>query len=94
MVPLGESNIYLHELIGLPASVVYSTNPSQVGISGLLLDETMNTVTIFDGVRDRMIQKKGACFRVTLPDGSTVILEGNRILSRPIERVKGKAGGS
>jgi len=93
-MPIAEKNIHQHELIGLPASVVCSSNRSQVGISGHLVDESVNTVTISDGVKDRMIQKKGACLRVVLPDGSAVIVEGRRILGRPIERVRGKAGGS
>ena len=54
----------------------------------------MNTVTISDGAKVRIIQKKDACFRVKLPDGSTAIIEGRKILGRPIERVKGKVGGS
>lgn len=94
MVPITEKNIHQHELIGLPASVACSSNPSQVGISGLLVDESMNTVTISDGVKDRRIQKKDACFQIVLHDGSTVIVGGHRIQGRPIERVKGKAGGS
>jgi len=93
-VPLTKSNICQHELIGLHASVACSTNPSQIGVSGLLVDESKNTVTISDGVKDRRIQKKGACFHFALPDGSTVIVEGHRILDRPVERVKGKVGGS
>ena len=94
MVPTTEKNVHQHELIGLHARVVCSSSPSQVDISGLLVDEGMNTVTISDGVKDRMIQKKGACFQLILPDRSTVIVEGHRIQGRPIERVKGKAGGS
>ena len=94
MAPVTKSNIYQHELIGLPVKVMCSSNPSQAGISGLLVDESMNTVTISDGVKDRVIQKKDAHFEVTLPNGSTVIVEGDGILGRPVERVKSKAGGS
>jgi ribonuclease P protein subunit POP4 len=94
VAPLTKANIHQHELIGLPASVVYSSNPSQVGISGRLVDESMNTITLSDGVKDRRIQKKDAYFQVVLPDRSIVIVEGSRILSRPVERVKGKVGGS
>ena len=90
MAPLTESNIHQHELIWLSTVVVSSSNPSQVGIEGRLVAETMRTVTVFDGGKERMIQKKGACFEFTLPDGSTVTVEGNRIADRPVERVKAR----
>jgi len=93
MAPITERNIHQHELISLTASVIRSTNPPQTGVSGLLVDESMNTVTISDGARNRVIPKKGACFRFNLQDGSTVVVEGDRLLGRPVERVKGKAGG-
>ncbi|MCJ7635720.1 ribonuclease P protein subunit [Candidatus Bathyarchaeota archaeon] len=94
MVPITGSNVHQHELIGLPANVIYSSNPCQVGISGFFVDESMNTMTISNGIKDRIIQKKGARFNVTLVDGSKITVEGYSILSRPIERVKGKNRGS
>jgi ribonuclease P protein subunit POP4 len=94
MVPITASNIRQHELIGLPVSVTCSSNPSQVGISGLLVDESMKTVTISNDAKDRVIQKKGTSFCLTLRDGSTVTVEGRSIFGRHVERVKGKIGGS
>jgi ribonuclease P protein subunit POP4 len=94
MVPITGQNIHQHELIGLPTNVVGSSNPCQVGISGFFVDESMKTMTISNGIKDRIIQKEGACFNVTLADGSKIIVEGHSILARPIERVKGKNRGS
>ncbi len=93
MAPITGSNIHQHELIGLPANVIYSSNHCQVGISGFFVNESMNTITISNGIKDRIIQKKGARFNVTLFDGSKITVEGNRILARPIQRVKGKNRG-
>jgi len=90
MAPLTESNIHQHELMWLSTLVVSSSNPSQVGIKGRLVDETMRTITVSDGGKERMIQKKGTCFEFTLPNGSTVVVEGRRIADRPIERVKAR----
>ena len=61
-------NVCRHELIGLKAAVERSTNPSQVGISGIVADETKNMLVIFSGDRLKAVQKKGAVFRMHLLD--------------------------
>lgn len=77
-----------HELIGLSACVAGSTNPSQKGIRGLVLDETKNTIVIADGRRGRRLQKPGLTLRFTLPGGSSVEVTGEEIRGRPVDRVK------
>ena len=39
-------NLVKHELIGLEAEVAGSTNKFSIGISGLVVDETKNTLSI------------------------------------------------
>ncbi|HIE32404.1 MAG TPA: ribonuclease P protein component 1 [Methanosarcinales archaeon] len=39
-------NLIYHTLIGLEAVVSGSTNPDMVGIAGVVIDETMNTLVI------------------------------------------------
>lgn len=94
MVPISSLNIHQHELIGLTASVLRSSNSSQVGISGTVVNESMKVITISDKTKDRMVQKKDAYFNIILPDGSTIVVEGLRVLHRPIERVKTRNRGS
>jgi ribonuclease P protein subunit POP4 len=76
------------EFIGLDAKVVRSTNPSYVGISGQVVDETRNTLVIRHKNGDKVIIKESAVFHFTLPNGTIVEVEGNAILGRPEDRVK------
>lgn len=83
-------NIVRHELIGLDVEVVESSNESQVGIKGKVVDETYNTVIIEAGAGEKKVIKKGAVFVFTLPDGKKVQVDGKIIISRPEDRIKKK----
>uniref|UniRef100_A0A7C1CGD1 Ribonuclease P protein component 1 n=1 Tax=Thermofilum adornatum TaxID=1365176 RepID=A0A7C1CGD1_9CREN len=84
-------NILRHELIGLEAEVVDSTNPFQIGIRGFILDETYKTLVIgYPGRRKRRIFKSQVKLRVWLPDGQVVKIDGRYLLGRPEERLKKK----
>jgi ribonuclease P protein subunit POP4 len=76
------------EFIGLDAKIVRSTNPSYVGLSGQVVDETRNTLVIRHKNGDKVIIKESAVFQFTLPNGTIVEVEGNAILGRPEDRVK------
>lgn len=82
------AEIVQSELIGLKAKVVKSSNPSYVGISGAVVDETRNTLVIRQANRDRAVIKDQAVFQFTLSDGTVMEVEGNVILGRPEDRVK------
>jgi ribonuclease P protein subunit POP4 len=60
-----------HELVGLHARVVESTNPDAVGIGGRVVDETMRTLTLSAGDRTRQLPKRGATFEFALPETRT-----------------------
>ncbi len=82
-----EKNLKMHELIGLYAKVVDSTNPNQIGIEGRIVDETYHML-IFETQRgEKMIMKKGARFKFKLND-KEVELSGDAINYRPHERIK------
>ena len=76
------------EFIGLKAKVVKSSNPSYVGISGVVVDETRNTLVIRQDNRDRAVVKDQVVFQFTLSDGTVMEVEGGVILGRPEDRVK------
>jgi ribonuclease P protein subunit POP4 len=76
------------EFIGLNAKVVKSSNPTHVGISGKVIDETRNTLVIRQKNQDKTIAKETAVFHLTLPDGMVVEVEGSIILGRPEDRMK------
>jgi len=60
-----------HELVGLHARVVESTNPDAVGISGRVVDETMRTLTLSAGDRVWQLPKQGTTFEFALPKPRT-----------------------
>lgn len=76
-------NLPKHELIGLHAEVVESTDEKQVGVKGEVLDETQSLLRI----ENKQVEKKNCIFRFTLPDGKKVKLDGSLIAKRPEERV-------
>jgi ribonuclease P protein subunit POP4 len=82
-----KSTITRHELIGLPVSVHSSLNPTQTGIRGKVVDETKNTLVLFNGAKKLQVQKYGSVYIFILPDNTTVKVSGEEILGRPVERV-------
>jgi len=81
-------NLIRHELIGLEVKVTDSANKFQVGIKGLVVDETKNLLTIETEKGIKKIQKKGTSFIFTIPNGKKVKVDGSIIAKRPEERVK------
>ncbi|MEZ0345034.1 MAG: ribonuclease P protein component 1 [Infirmifilum sp.] len=82
-------NILRHELIGLPVQVVEARNPSLIGVKGLVLDETKNTLVIGEpGGRKRVVLKFQAVFLFELPGGSKVRVDGRYLVGRSEERLK------
>ncbi|WP_049936022.1 ribonuclease P protein component 1 [Haloplanus natans] len=55
-----------HELVGLHARVVESTNPDAVGINGRVVSETMRTLVV-EGDRVWRLPKQGTTFEFALP---------------------------
>ncbi len=85
---INRSNILQHELIGLPVKIVRSSNNTQLGTEGEILDETMKMLIVHTKNRKLIIPKQGTTFRLKLFDGSTEDVEGDLILRRPEDRVK------
>lgn len=90
MSPITASNITRHELIGLEVSVVDDSNPSNISISGEVVDESRDTLLIRECGRDKRIAKKDAVFRFKIPRGEAVSVEGDVLIGRPEDRVKKK----
>ena len=68
--------IIQHEFIGLEAKVVKSSNPSYVGISGKIIDETRNTFVILQDGKRKTVIKDQAVFQFTFPDATIVEIDG------------------
>ena len=84
-------NIVRHELIGLKVRISSSKNKSLKGLSGIVVDETYNTLVIktTDG-KEKTIIKKICVFDLTLPNGTVVSVDGRLLVGRPEERIKKK----
>lgn len=88
-MPRTRDNLARHEWIGLAATVEAAADPTVVGASGRVVDETQRTVTIErpDG-RDVRVSKSGTRMRFTLPGGGRVPLDLGELAFRPQDRVK------
>ncbi len=82
-------NLPKHELIGLEAEVLESSDDRQEGISGEVMDETQSILRI----GDKKVEKKSCVFLFRLPNGEKVKLDGKLIDERPEERVSMKLPG-
>lgn len=76
------------EFIGLKAKVVESSNRSNMGISGTVVDETRNTLLVRHKDADKMVVKDASVFHFIMPDGTIVEVDGKVILGRPEDRLK------
>lgn len=84
-----KKNVHKHELIGLPAEVISASHSGYVGIKGLIVDETKNTLVLEVNNTEKVIPKKGTKFRLSTPD--EIDVNGSTLLYRPQDRIK-KAG--
>lgn len=86
-----DKNIVYHELIGLQVEVMSHLNPSLIGVKGVVVDETMNTLRIADVNRRKIVtvMKSGGIFAFTIPEsGTKVYIDGSQIVGRPEDRLK------
>jgi ribonuclease P protein subunit POP4 len=80
-------NVLSHELIGLVVLVVAAGNASHIGVSGSIVDETKHMLTIQTTRGVRKIPKKHSIFRLSLPDGRIVEIDGSVIALAPERRI-------
>ncbi len=71
------------EFIGKRIKVIDAKNPSNIGIEGVVIDETKNTFVI-ENKKLRKIIKQNVVIEV---DGA--IIDGKKLAKRPEERIKG-----
>lgn len=86
-MPRTPKNIAQHELIGLEVEVIAAQNPSQTGIKGKVVDETLKTLVIGTGHGPKIVPKEGSVFRFDLKE-RVVDIDGSVLLARPEDRIK------
>ncbi len=77
-----------HELIGLEVRVVDAPNPDLIGLAGAIHVETARTLVLVTDAGTKQVPKAGTTFRFTLPDGTAVEVEGDRIVAPPARRTE------
>ena len=85
-MPLTPETLVRHELVGLDVEVVDAANADTVGISGSVVMETTEMLTIERADRVWHVPKDDATFVFTLDDGQRVRVEGERLVARPARR--------
>ena len=84
---LNPESLARHELIGLEVLVETSSNPSQIGLSGQVVDETRNTFLLETKAKVLRFAKKNTNLIFTLPDGQNVRVYGSILISQPENRI-------
>jgi ribonuclease P protein subunit POP4 len=85
-MPLTPETLTRHELVGLEVEVVAASNPDAIGISGAVVMETTQLLTIERDARVWHVPKDSATFAFTLDSGQRVRVEGERLVARPARR--------
>ncbi|WOF15510.1 ribonuclease P protein component 1 [Methanoplanus sp. FWC-SCC4] len=80
-------NVCRHELIGLEIYISNSTNPSQIGITGIIVDESKNLLTIHSGNGLKKVQKTGLKIDLHLPDETRLRVDGSVLVMQPEKRI-------
>lgn len=73
------------EFIGLEVGI--DAPSCYTSISGKVVDETKNTLSVRSGAVTKMVPKKGTVFRFSL-DGVEYVVDGTDINHRPEDRIK------
>ncbi|NHJ12574.1 MAG: ribonuclease P protein subunit [Candidatus Thorarchaeota archaeon] len=81
-------NLLNHELIGLKAHVVRSSDPGLISRSGIISDETREVILLSTTDGTVMLPKGNCTFDVHLPDGDVVRVDGQLLQGSPEDRLK------
>lgn len=84
---ISSQNVLGHELIGLNILVSGAANPTQRGISGTIIDETKNLLVIETTRGVKRIEKMHSTFRMGLPSGELVEIDGSVMVLAPERRI-------
>jgi len=87
-MPITKRNVLKHELIGLEARVINSSDKNLIGTYGTIIDETKDMLVIDQAGKPKIVQKKSSIFKLTLPGGEEVDVDGANLIARPQDRIK------
>lgn len=79
-------NVLVHEIIGLGAKIVESTDPTLNGVSGSIVFETRNTISIRTDSAVKKIAKKAATKIEIKTHSGVCFISGSSLIGRPEDR--------
>ena len=80
-------NIPLLEIIGLTCTIADSTNKELVGITGKIINENKNVLTLNTKFGEKLIPKNTCEFNIT-KNNDTITISGSQLLTYPYERLE------
>jgi len=80
-------NVFVHEIIGLGAKIVESTDPTLNGVSGSIIFETKNTISIRTVSAVKQIAKKAAKKIEIKTQSGVCFISGSSLIGRPEDRI-------
>ena len=81
-------DIIRYEFIGTQAMVAKSLHENYVGLSGKVVEESKNTLTLLNEGQAKRIIKEFSVFNFTFNDGTVVDIDGKLLVGRPEDRLK------
>ena len=88
MINIATDYFLRHELIGLKVNVLQSSNPLLMGIKGVVLDETKNTLIVKVNSDKKRLPKKDVVYGFSLSNGTFLEVEGRQLQERPVDRIR------
>jgi|SRR5215831_11278902 ribonuclease P protein subunit POP4 len=86
-VMITPENLLSHELVGLRATILCASQPTLVGLSGTIIFETKNMITIKVKSGSKRVSKLVARkIKLHLP-GNVCFINGASLIGRPEDRV-------
>lgn len=79
-------NVLVHEIIGLGVKIVESTDPTLNGVSGSIVFETRNTISIRTVSAVKQIAKKAAKKIEIKTQSGVCFISGSSLIGRPEDR--------
>ena len=84
---ISSQNVLRHELIGLDILVSGAANPTLSNLSGHIIDETRNMLTIETLHGIKRIPKMHSWFQLRLASGELVEIDGSVMVLAPEKRI-------
>ena len=84
---INEKNLIAHELNGLKIEVINSSDKNKIGLKGIIVKETKNTLIIESNGKEKIIPKKETELLFYLGKKKAK-LKGEKISEKPENRIK------